>query len=608
MELAEHGGRLVRPIFRSDSSSSSPDSVGLTPESSEGARGDRDEVVPEDPLLRAGQDGGGGEVYELREGMGRSKASAERLDLEDDYYQDDDDYMESRREEGEGEHDIVYTADEERAIVRKFDQRLVLFVALLYLLSFLDRSNIGNAFVAGMDQDLLQATDPMGTKSGSDGPYESALSAFYIAYIAFEWLSLMWTVIPAHIYVSGIVLSWGVVASLQAVASSYPTLIILRFLLGIGEAGFTGIPIYLSFFFRREELALRTAVFISAAPLATAFASSLAWVITKVGEGGPIAPWRLLFLVEGFPAVLVATVAWRVIPDSPERASYLTAREKQIAKYRLLPPGYEEEGGKGKSISVDEERRDESKPFAGFLLRFCRSTCTVLCDPIPWTTAAIFFLTNVAYSSLPVFLPSILEQMGHSPLASQALAAPPYLVAFFVVLIVAKMSDAVQARAYFIAAAALASAMGYAFLALAHSISKVFGWGRMEMARYLAIYPAAVGFFCVVVLTIAWNVNNARANGHKGGAFALMQVIGQLGPLLGTRLYPKTDGPWFEKGMGVCAVAMFGVAVLAIGLRWKLARANRRMDGRVAQWDDEEEEGLVGGRFKSGDDGFRYML
>lgn len=116
-----------------------------------------------------------------------------------------------------------------------------------------------------MNEDLLQATDPMGVKvgGGPDGYYEWALTAFYIAYIAFEWLSLLWTVIPAHVYVSGIVLSWGVVASLQAVAGSYPWLITLRFLLGIGEAGFTGIPIYLSFFFRREELALRTAVFIS---------------------------------------------------------------------------------------------------------------------------------------------------------------------------------------------------------------------------------------------------------------------------------------------------------------------------------------------------------
>jgi len=96
-----------------------------------------------------------------------------------------------------------------------------------------------------------------------DGYYEWSLTAFYIAYIVFEWMSLLWKVIPAHVYVTFIVLSWGLTASLQALSTSYPMLIALRFLLGIGEAGFTGIPFYLSFFFRRHELAFRTAIFIS---------------------------------------------------------------------------------------------------------------------------------------------------------------------------------------------------------------------------------------------------------------------------------------------------------------------------------------------------------
>lgn len=126
------------------------------------------------------------------------------------------------------------------------------------------RIDIGNAYIAGMDDDLVRRT----TGATKDGPvgtayYGWALASFYIAYIAFEWMSLLWSRVPAHVYVSGIVLSWGAVASLQAVATSYPVLIALRFLLGVGEAGFTGIPIYLSSFFRREELALRTAIFIS---------------------------------------------------------------------------------------------------------------------------------------------------------------------------------------------------------------------------------------------------------------------------------------------------------------------------------------------------------
>ncbi|KAL1879731.1 hypothetical protein Daus18300_001568 [Diaporthe australafricana] len=485
---------------------------------------------------------------------------------------------------------FTYTAEEERAVVNKFDRRLVLFVAFLYMLSFLDRSNIGNAYIAGMDGDL----EPAG---GGESYYQWALASFYIAYIAFEWLSLLWHRIPAHAFVGGIVLSWGAVASLQAVATSYPVLIALRFLLGVGEAGFTGIPIYLSSFFRREELALRTAIFISAAPLATTFASSLAWLITKFGENGPIAPWRLLFLVEGFPAVLVATVAWRVIPDSPEKATYLTRREKKIARLRLSQEHTGEKHGE-KSLSASGVRQR----------RWSSGVWTVLLDPVPWTTAGIFLLTNIAYSSLPVFLPSILTQMGHDPVASQALSVPPYLVSFIAVLAVAKASDALQSRAYFIAACALSSALGYAFLALSHRMNSGFGKG-LNMLRYMAIYPAAAGFFCVVVLTIAWNVNNSRGPAHKGGGFALMQVIGQTGPLIGTRLYPKTDGPWFTGGMGVCAAAMFGVAALALGLRAYLARANRRSESDERRGGLEEEERLFTSDnpvYKGA--GFRYML
>lgn len=117
-------------------------------------------------------------------------------------------------------------------------------------------SDIGNAFIAGMDDDLQSYP------KNADW-YEWALTGFYMAYIAFEWMSLLWKVIPAHVYITIIVMSWGLVASLQAVATSYPMLIVLRTLLGIGEAGFTGIPFYLSFFFKRDELAFRTAVFIS---------------------------------------------------------------------------------------------------------------------------------------------------------------------------------------------------------------------------------------------------------------------------------------------------------------------------------------------------------
>lgn len=458
-----------------------------------------------------------------------------------------------------------------------------------------------------MDRDL-QTSPPR------DDWYEWCLTAFYLSYIAFEWLSLLWRVVPAHVLVSGIVLTWGLAASLQSVATSYPVLVALRVLLGIGEAGFTGVPLYLSFFYRREELAFRTAIFISgwssppprdvprrgpwltarhlldaraAAPLATSFAATLAWLIVKFASFGPIAPWRLLFLLEGFPSVVVSVVAWSVIPDSPQTARYLTAREREVAMLRL--------GGQ--------------KPSSRLMSGLCRrDLVAVVRDPVVWLPAAILFLANMAYSSLPVFLPKMVAEMGYGAAAAQALAAPPYLVAFVLVLFTAHMSDRLRSRAAPLIFHALASAFGYALLALADALA------LPPLLRYLALYPAAVGFYNVVTLVVAWSINNQANHTRQGAGFALLQLVGQCGPLVGTRLYPDRDGPYYVRGMGACACAMFAVAALALALRLLLRRRNDRMDRvegeKWANGSTVEEQGLVssGTLKRAPADSFRYIL
>lgn len=244
-----------------------------------------------------------------------------------------------------------YTAEEERQVVRTFDRKLVPFLALLYLLSFLDRSSkpsgylgfthwnhcltysvlcadIGNARIAGLTDDL----------NLSSSQYEWLLTAFYITYILFEWMTLMYRLVPAHIYIPICVCGWGLAASFQSLSTSFWSMVFLRALLGITEAAFgPGVPFYLSLFYKREELAFRNGLFISAAPLASSFASSLAWLIVKLSSDGPIAPWRTLFLIEGFPSVIVAVFAWMLIPDSPGTARFLAPRLKRVAELRLGP-------------------------------------------------------------------------------------------------------------------------------------------------------------------------------------------------------------------------------------------------------------------------------
>jgi MFS family permease len=393
-------------------------------------------------------------------------------------------------------------------------------------------------------------------------------------------MSILWKLIPAHIYISILVLSWGIVASLPSITTAFGALVVLRILLGIGEAGFTGIPFYLSFFFKREELALRTGLFISAAPLATSFASTLAWVIVMLGERTPIAPWRLLFLIEGFPSALVAVVAWHAIPDSPSTARYLTKREKKVARLRLRKENHPE------------------KPQSGGLKK--NEMLATLKDPKAYLTAFMFFFTNVAFASMPVFLPTIIREMGHTVLVSQALSAPPYLLAFIIVITTAYLSDKWQSRSGFIIFHALLSAGGYAFIALA-------GWKDFgPWWRYAGIYPACVGFFSVITIIITWTINNQESESKQGTGFAMLQLIGQCGPMIGVRLYSNEDAPLYIKGMMGCAASMVIVAILAWILRFYLAKKNSKVEKQAYMAVGEERDTLVSKRRHGV--GFRYML
>jgi len=187
-------------------------------------------------------------------------------------------------------------------------------------------------------------------------------------------MTLLYRVVPAHIYISLCVASWSLIASLQALAGSFSSMFILRALLGVGEAAFSpGIPFLLSFFFKRDELAFRTGLFISAAPLATSFSGSLAWLITKVGDRVPMANWRLLFLIEGFPSIIVAVIAWYQIPDSPDTARYLSVRERKVARLRL-----KEEKGDEKNTMGDKSKLDWGEIRKALTDRKCWITAVIL--------------------------------------------------------------------------------------------------------------------------------------------------------------------------------------------------------------------------------------
>ncbi|KAJ5101632.1 hypothetical protein NUU61_003854 [Penicillium alfredii] len=430
----------------------------------------------------------------------------------------------------------IISPELERRVLRKLDLRVPTLMGFFYLLAFLDRSNIGNAKIAGMEEDL----------SLNGQKYSWLLTIFYISYTVFEFQALMWKIVKPHQWAAFTVFSWGLVSTCQAATSNWQGMMALRFLMGAFEAGFgPGVPYLLSFFYRRHELGLRCGLFLSAAPLANTFAGALAYGITS-GHAA-LANWRVLFLVEGLPVCAAALLAWFYLPDSPSAARFLTEEEKEVARARGLQQTGESE----------REGKIQWKELASTLI-----------DMKAWLTALIYFSCNVSFSSLPVFLPTILKEMGFTAINAQGLTAPPFFASFLATISTTWVADRYQQRGLTIAVLSLIGGIGYILLVSCESVG----------VRYFGVFLAACGIFPSIANVLPWVLNNQGSDTRRGGGIILLNVIGQCGPFLGTNVFPDADAPRYTRGMSICAAFMFFSTLLALGLRCLLVWENRQLD------------------------------
>jgi hypothetical protein len=479
----------------------------------------------------------------------------------------------------------------ESRVLHKLDTHLLPLLSTLYLLAFLDRSNIGNAKIAGLQDDL----------NLSPSQYTWLLTIFYIAYILFTPCALLWNLIPPHIWAAFCVFGWGTVSAAQAGTTSWSGMMVCRFLMGGLEVAYgPGVTYFLSFFYLRHELGFRAGLFLSAAPLANMFAGALAYGITS-GDGEELAKWRVLFLVEGLPTVGMSVVTWWFLPDGPEKARFLSEEEKEVARKRGVRRAGDKEGVRG---IVWKEVLDGLKDGKGWILGV---SSPLHHKDITNLLKLMYFSGNVAFSSLPVFLPTILNEMGFSSINAQGLTAPPFFLAFLVVIATTYIADRTQQRGATIAILTAIGGIGYVILAAANSTG----------AKYFGIFLAAGGIFPAIGNVLPWVTNNQGSDTRRGAGVVILNLVGQCGPLLGTRLYPSSEGPRFVKGHSVCAAFMFFFCFLSLLLRTVLAWENKRLDrkyGTVPQQKLAMQEAATKGEEK-GDVAvenygplFRYVL
>lgn len=380
----------------------------------------------------------------------------------------------------------------ENRVVRKVAVRLMPFLCLLYFVNYLDRVNIGFAGPNGMNEELELTATVFGFASG----------IFFLGYLVLEVPSnLALHRFGARKWLARIMISWGVVATAMAFVPNATTLVVLRFLLGVAEAGFfPGIILYLTYWFPAAQRAKAVALFMAAVPVSSAIGATVSSVLISSGEGVfGLSGWRFMFVVEGVPAMLLAVATWFYLTDRPDQAKWLEPEERRWLTERL------------------EAERRETEASHHWPLR------KALTHPRIIALAFVYFGIAYGLYALGFFLPTIIagfeQQYGTemTTVESGLVTAVPYVVGAVAMVIWAAHGDRTRERVWHVALPMLLGGV---------SIPIALYMGNPYSAM-VAVTICAVGV-CAALPTFWALPSNFLSGAAAAGGIALINSLGNI--------------------------------------------------------------------------------
>ncbi|KAI1356299.1 major facilitator superfamily domain-containing protein [Xylaria sp. FL0043] len=435
---------------------------------------------------------------------------------------------------------------DEKKILRKMDIRLIPMLALLYLLSFLDRGNIGNAKIEGLQEDLHLTNDQ----------YNLCLTVFFFAYAAFEVPSnlLLKKLRPSR-WLPFIMVVWGTVVTLMGIVQNFKGLLSTRLFLGVAEAGlYPGCAYYLTMWYCRREIQLRQAMFFSAASVAGAFSGLLAYAIAKLDGVAGLAGWRWIFILEGIATVVIAFTAFFLLYDFPETATFLTEEERAFVIFRLKYQGQSEDKDEG-ALRVSQAEEFEWKyVWAAFK------------DWQIWVNIFVYWGIVCPLYGVSLFLPTIIKNLGYVSSTAQLLTVPIYVVAAVLAVVVAYFSDRIGKRGPFVIACLCVIIVGY-ILCISTGTPGVV---------YAGVFIAAAGIYPGFAGNIAWLSNNLAGSYKRSAGMAIQIGAGNLGGAFASNFYRQRDSPRYILGHALeLAFASVGL-IAAVLLLLNYMRINKK--------------------------------
>jgi ACS family tartrate transporter-like MFS transporter len=377
-------------------------------------------------------------------------------------------------------------------VLQKVRRRLIPFLFLLYIVSYLDRINVGFA--------ALQMNAALGLSATAFG---FGAGIFFLSYTVFEVPSnVILARVGARLWIARIMITWGIVSSATMLARDSTGFYVLRFLLGAAEAGFfPGIIFYLTRWFPARERARTIAAFMTATLVAGIVGGPISGALLSMNGAAGLAGWQWLFLLEGLPAVVLGVVVLFYLTDRPEDATWLSSEERHVL------------------VAALEADRLERSAATNSVADAFRSGHV-------WLLAAVYVTIPVALYAMGFWLPQILKGASHgSDLEVGFLTTIPYLVGAVGMVVFARHSDRTRERRGHIIGAAVVGGVAFAASAGVQSLTGSLVTLSLAMLGLAAMF----GPF--------WALATSRVEGvGAAAAIALINAVGNTGGFVGPSL------------------------------------------------------------------------
>jgi ACS family tartrate transporter-like MFS transporter len=413
-----------------------------------------------------------------------------------------------------------------RATLTKVGWRLLPFLLLLYVVAWLDRVNIGFA--------ALQMNADMGF---SNTVYGFGAGIFFIGYALFEVPSnLVLARVGARLWIARIMITWGVLSVAMMFMAGPISFYVLRFLLGVAEAGFLpGIIYYLGNWYPAKDRARAVSWFMLAIPLSTVVGGPLAGVILELDGWHGLQGWQWLFLLEGAPAVVLGFIVLGYLTDSPDKAKWLDPAQRHWLVERM----------------ASEQRAAHARHGVGL--------GAALLHPTVWLLGFVLFACQTGSYGLTLWIPQIVRGLsGLSDFAVSMISALPYVAASIGMILIGASSDRTGERFLHIA---IPSAIG--------------GLGFIASAYFTSPWPAMIALTIAAVGDLGtrgpfWSLPTRFLTGSAAAAgIALINTMASLGGFVGPSMVgvvlDYTDS--FAGGLVFLAVLLLLAAGATLALR-----------------------------------------